>query len=264
MFSNYLERWGLTPDGDPIVSHSSRLLPVRQGGMPAMLKVAVHAEEQRGNLLMTWWNGQGAAPVLAHEGNAILMERAQDGTSLADLARNGQDDEASRIICATVARLHLRRSPRPPGLIPLTRWFEALEPAAAKHGDLLRVSATAASELLATQRDVMMLHGDIHHGNILDFGPRGWLVIDPKGLSGERGFDYANLFCNPDLETATTPGRMARQIEVVAQAAALDRSRLLRWIVAYAGLSAAWLLEDGASPRSALGVLELAAAELSR
>jgi streptomycin 6-kinase len=129
MFSDYLERWGLTPDGDPIVTPSSRLLPVRQGAMPAMLKVALHAEEKRGNLLMTWWNGQGAAPVLAHEGDAILMERAQAGTSLADLARNGRDDEASRIICATVARL--RRSPQPPGLIPLTRWFEALEPAAA-------------------------------------------------------------------------------------------------------------------------------------
>jgi len=67
MFSDYLERWGLTPDGDPIVTHTSRLLPVRQGGVPAMLKVALHAEEKRGNLLMTWWNGQGAAPVLAHE-----------------------------------------------------------------------------------------------------------------------------------------------------------------------------------------------------
>jgi len=53
--------------------------------------------------------------------------------------------------------------------------------------------------LLADQHDVGVLHGDIHHGNILDFGPRGWLTIDPKGLIGERDFDYANLFCNPDL-----------------------------------------------------------------
>jgi streptomycin 6-kinase len=211
---------------------------------------------------MIWWNGQGAARVLAHTGDAILMERAEGGCSLAELARNGRDDEASRMICATVARLHAPRSLPPPDLIPLTRWFEPLEPAAATHGATLRLCATTASELLATQRDVMVLHGDIHHGNILDFGPRGWLAIDPKGLRGERGFDYANLFCNPDLATATD--RLAQRIEVVAQAVALDRSWLLRWIVAWAGLSAAFSLEDGMSPAGALAVAELAAAELSR
>ena len=208
MFSHYLERWGLTPDGDPIITPTSRLLPVRRGGVPAMLKVAVHPEERLGNLLMIWWNGQGAARVLAHAGDAILMERAEDATSLAELARNGRDDEASRMICATVARLHAPRSLPPPDLIPLTRWFEGLAPAAATHGGILRLCATTASELLATQRDVTVLHGDIHHGNVLDFGPRGWLAIDPKGLHGERGFDYANLFCNPDLATAT--GRLAQ------------------------------------------------------
>jgi streptomycin 6-kinase len=267
MFSEYLERWKLTPDGDPIVTPTSRLLPVRRSGSPAMLKVAVHPEERRGNRLMTRWDGNGAARVLTHAGDAILMERAAQGISLADLARGGRDDEASRIICATVVRLHAHESPPQElvkDLVPLTRWFEALKPAADRHGGILRHCATTASELLATPQAVMVLHGDIHHGNVLDFGPRGWLVIDPKGLIGERAFDYANLFCNPDAETATSPGRLARQVDVVATAAALDRSRLLRWILAYAGLSAAFAIEDGASPTAALTVAELAAVELSR
>ena len=112
----------------------------------------------------------------------------------------------------------------------------------------------------------MPLHGDIHHGNILDFGPRGWLAIDPKGLIGERGFDYANLFCNPEAEIAIAPGRLARQVDVVAEAAGLDRRRLLKWIMAYAGLSAAWFLEDGEweAATTPLAVAELAAAELAR
>ena len=108
----------------------------------------------------------------------------------------------------------------------------------------------------------MVLHGDIHHGNILDFGERGWLAIDPKGLSGERGFDYANLFCNPDPETAAAPGRLARRAAIVADAAGLERERLLRWILAYAGLSAAWMLEDGEAPETALEIASQVAAEL--
>jgi streptomycin 6-kinase len=79
---------------------------------------------------------------------------------------------------------------------------------------------------------------------------------------GERGFDFANIFCNPALEIATTPGRLARQAAVVSEAVGLERVRLLKWILAYAGLSAAWSINDGEDPRLALAVAQLAAAEL--
>src|ERR1700692_4045206 len=112
MFSTHLESWRLTPDGDPIATPTSRLLPVRRLGTSAMLKVAVHPEEKRGNRLMAWWNGRGTARVLEHAGDAILMERAEETTSLAELSRQGRDDEASRIICTAVGRLHA------PGSLP--------------------------------------------------------------------------------------------------------------------------------------------------
>lgn len=53
LFTPWLERWTLAPDGKPIITPGSRLLPVRQGDAPAMLKVAVDDEEKYGNLLMT-------------------------------------------------------------------------------------------------------------------------------------------------------------------------------------------------------------------
>jgi len=49
----------------------------------------------------------------------------------------------------------------------------------------------------------------------------------------------------------------------MAEAAGLDRGRLLRWILAWTGLSAAWHLEDGESAEIALTVARLAAAELA-
>lgn len=265
MFDAYLARWALTPDGAPIHTHSSSLLPVRRGNRPAMLKIAREAEERRGGLLMAWWAGDGAARVLAHEDGALLMERALGPSSLSGMVRQGRDDEASRIICRVAARLHAPRG-APPPLIPLGEWFRALEPAARRHGGILSRAAAVARELLAEPQEAVALHGDLHHGNVLDFGPRGWLAIDPKRLHGERGFDFANILRNPDLDPAivTAPGRLERQASVIAEAAGLDRRRLLQWVLALAGLSAAWILGDGEEPALDLAVARIVAAELRR
>jgi streptomycin 6-kinase len=76
MFAEYIVKWDLLPDGEPIRTHSSRLLPVRQHGVAAMLKVAQEPEEKFGAQLMVWWDGDGAARVLAHDQDALLLERA--------------------------------------------------------------------------------------------------------------------------------------------------------------------------------------------
>ena|SRR5712671_5789599 len=263
MFSEYLRRWNLTTDGSAVMTPTSALLPVLWGDVPAMLKVAVLDEEKLGNQLMIWWNGDGAARVLAHTEGAILMERAETAISLADLAREGRDDEASRIMCKVLRQLHAQRDCTPPALPPLIKWFEPLGRAAEEQGGILRTAAETASQLLSAQHDIVVLHGDMHHGNVLKFGSRGWLAIDPKGLMGERGFDHANIFCNPDNQMATMPGRLAREISVVAEAADLESNRLLSWVLAWAGLSAAFSLEDRAPWATALRIAELAAAELN-
>lgn len=260
MLNDYIKRWSLVPDGEPIVTQSSQLLPVRWKDRPAMLKLALNDEEACGNRLMAWWDGEGAARVFAREGPAILIERATGEKSLPNMVQGGHDAEACHIICAAVAKLHRSKERPPPRLVPLETWFSELSPAT--NNGLLQLAAATAQDLLKEPRDVTALHGDIHHGNILDFGERGWLAIDPKGVIGERGFDYANLFCNPTYEIATNSDLFQRRIEIVSKAAGLENTRLLRWILAWAGLSAVWSMEDGHSPKTALTMVELAAAEL--
>jgi streptomycin 6-kinase len=259
---SYLARWNLVADGDWIETPSSLLLPVRRHGEPAMLKVAREEEERRGGRLMAWWDGDGAARVLEQDDAALLLERASGRRSLAAMVANGQDDEASGILCAVANRLHAPRRSPPPELIPLSTWFEMLAPAANALGGLLREADAAAQVLLAAPRDVVPLHGDIHHGNVLDGGERGWLAIDPKGLVGERTFDFVNILRNPDAATALAPGRFGHQVDVLATTAGLDRRRLVEWTLAFAGLSAAWHIADGEAAELDLAVARLAAAAL--
>jgi streptomycin 6-kinase len=226
-----------------------------------MLKIAPGEEEQRGAHLMAWWAGAGAARVFERDGEALLLERAQGARSLAAMARGGEDDRAGAILCQAAARLHAPRAAAAPDiLVPLDIWFRALPKEAARRGGVLAPAARVAGELLAAPSDRRPLHGDLHHDNVLDGGARGWLAIDPKGLIGERGFDYANIFCNPDAATATAA--FAARLALIAGHAGIARERLLRWILAWSGLSAAWTLVGGGEAGGALAIAALAAGEL--
>ncbi|MBK4214454.1 APH(6) family putative aminoglycoside O-phosphotransferase [Paracoccus caeni] len=270
MFDPWLTRWNLTADGAPITTHTAHLLPVLQGDQPAMLKLSHEPDEREGAAMMAWWNGDGAARVLALEDEALLLERATGPESLADMARKGRDDQATRILCEVAARLHRPR--RTPLLNPisLAHWFRDLEPAAATHGGILPRAHQVAQRLLSDQQDILPLHGDLHHDNVLDFGPRGWLAIDPKRLIGDRAFDYASIFTNPDLSdptrpVATLPGVFQRRLKLVSASADLPVRRLLEWVLAWTGLSAAWYLgDDDPMAEIDLHIANLAAVELDR
>jgi len=261
-FQPWIERWELEPDGAPFVTlFGNRLLPVRHAGEAAMLKVAAHEEERRGGAVMAWYHGDGAAQVFAHDAEAVLLERVVGLRSLAAMARGGEDAAACRVLCEAVGRLHAPRPDGPPaGVVPLDRWFASLWPQAERAGGLYAEAAAVARELLGSQGPPVVLHGDIHHGNVLDGERRGWLAIDPKGLLGDRGYDYANLVCNPDSETALE--HLDARLAIVVEVSGLARERVLMWVLAYLGLSASWTLSSGGDPWQALAIAEAAAARL--
>jgi len=262
LLQHYKQLWHLSDDGAAFVTHSSLLQPVILDGAPAMLKIPLEPEERFGCGLMVWWNGQGTARVLRYDENALVLERLISDITLLDMVKNGQDEEAGRIICAVAIQLHTPRNTLPPQLISLEEWFRDLWPAVDKYGGILTESAALARVLLDNQTDTAVLHGDLHHENILHSDTRGWLAIDPKRLMGERAFDFANILCNPDKATALRPGRLARQVDIISSAARIDPQHLLKWAVAWAGLSAAWILNDGDDASLDLGVAEIAFQQL--
>ena len=254
-FAPWLVRWALTVDGEAFSSPN-----VMRGGVRAILKISHAPEEIAGARTMEWWGGEGAAKVLALDGDALLLERLTGSRDLIAMARGDEDDAATAAICEVLARLHVRRAtPLPETLVPLKDWFRELAPAAATIGGPYVLAAKAAAELFATSEPPVVLHGDMHHGNVLD-SDRGWLAIDPKGLYGDRGYDYANLFCNPQ-DCAKASGRFGRRARIVAKLANLPLPRLLDWVIAYTGVAAACALIDGKSPVRTLEILEIALAE---
>ena len=256
------EEWSLKEDGEFFVAGNSLLQPVTAGARPAMLKVPLGKSERNGFRLLSCWDGNAAVKVYRFDADALLMERARGDRSLYSMALAGEEEEVNRIICAVVKRLHTNPCPILSELPSLDGWFHSLRVAAREDVGFLARGQAIAQQLLASPQGEIALHGDIHHDNILDGGDRGWLAIDPKGVKGEKGFDYANVFCNPDLTVAGSPARLSSQVKLVANLAGIPRQRLLQWIIAWSALMASWMLEDGEDPELPLTVGQIAEREL--
>ncbi|GAA4743354.1 aminoglycoside phosphotransferase family protein [Amnibacterium soli] len=232
-----LRAWAAVPTLETWDTPSSTLAAGARDGEPVIAKVARVEEERRGGRLMAWWSRHGGLPVLEHDGDAVLLRRATGGRDLATWATTGRDDEATRVLVDAV--LALRAMPAPPasvGLVPLRTWFLDLVDAP-QPDPLVDRAASLARDLLTDPRPAVVLHGDVHHGNVLDAGDR-WAAIDPKGLLGHPAFDLANLFCNPVPEVAVP--RLDARLDLVADLARLDRGLLASWVAAWCGLSLTW------------------------
>jgi streptomycin 6-kinase len=247
----YLVRRRLEPDGAAIETPSSWLLPVRRDCSAAMLKVMKPSgDEGNAARLLRHLNGDGAVRLYEADENALLLERAIGSRSLVTMAISGRDAEAAEILAETVTKLHAPRNCSVvPELTPLEQHFSSLY---ARAGTLpiLGRCASLARSLLATERDVLPLHGDLHHENVVDGARRGWLAIDPKALLGERTYEVANLLCNPSphADIVHQPGRMRWLAEFYAARLGLDAPRVLAFALAHAGLSASWDMDDGFDP----------------
>jgi streptomycin 6-kinase len=72
----------------------------------------------------------------------------------------------------------------------------------------------------------------------------------------------ANILRNPDVAAALALGRFDRQVDRLTDTAAVDRKRLLKWTLPFAGLSAAWHVADREPADLDFEVAGLAAAAL--
>jgi streptomycin 6-kinase len=127
---------------------------------------------------------------------------------------------------------------RAPDVLPRDPAF----PAASVH----RVLALSA-ELLAEAPAPVLLHGDLHHMNILTAGREPWLAIDPKGVVGPPVWETGPLLINqlpPAGDDRSLRRVLARRTEQLAAELSVDRRTLVAWGVVRAVLSAYWTVED--------------------
>lgn len=252
-------RWGLTL-GPPIteLSYNYVLTAHRGDGAAAILKI--HAPPDEGGFAherdaLRAFAGEGCARLLASDAGdqALLLEMCAPGTPLS--AVSGDDDARATSISCDVMRQLWRPPPSGHSLPAMGDWNNDLRRLRPHYGGgtgpfpvrLIEEMETLLAELTASAGAPVLLHGDLHHDNIVAAGSAPWLAIDPKGLIGEPAYEVGPLLFNPQpqLLRAPQPGRiLARRVDQCAAELGLDRARVRGWGLVRAVLAAWWDAES--------------------
>jgi streptomycin 6-kinase len=233
-------RWGIDL-GPPFPALAyNYVAPSRDGR--SVLKVGPPAwEADREPIALRAYDGRGAARLERHDAtsNAVLLERVRPGTDLRDVP----DPEAAEIAAGVLGELW--RSAVPEGLAELPEWTRSLVAFERDPGplpkDLVDRAAAVRRELLTDPPERVVVHGDLHHTNVLWSDARGWLAIDPKGLVGEKAFDVPFFLLNPG---PVPPEATRLRIDTFVERLGLERERVVAWAFVQAVLSACWTVED--------------------
>lgn len=213
--------WGLTVGAEFKSGNSSVVLRCEHASGPAILKLSPdsYAVREETEMLRQFAPSGRVPAVLAADRGAVLLEAVHPGALVEKLPAPPAPEEYA----AFLTDLH---SAGDPDSAPrkLVDWLEVLFSSAAKRGAELTRSRELRDELLAEPTEDVLLHGDLHLGNVLTSDAKGLVAIDPMACVGDPCFDAVDYVLE-GLDRA----EMVRRRDALAAAARIDVDRLDAW-----------------------------------
>lgn len=218
-----------------------------QGPQPIILKLGFDIDGfKREAAALMAFSGFGVVEILSENNGLLLLECTVPGVSLKSYFPE-RDDEAINITANVIKRLHKAPIPSSHQFPHIKDWLEALDDDLEIPVQMLQKAREIRDQLLKKAAPHVLLHGDLHHDNILQNG-NDWLVIDPKGVIGEPAYEVAAFIRNPMpelLNHVDAPNIIHNRVTCFAEALKLSERRIIDWCFVQAVLSWVWALEDG-------------------
>ncbi len=249
------ERWSL--DLLPLFDAASinAVVPaVGSHGDDVVLKVHRDPDEGRMEIdALRCYDGRGAVRLLDAdwELGCLLLERVRPGD---DLTSINDDAEAMTIAADVIRRLH-QPVPAENSFSRIEVWGEGFSRLRERFNGgfgpfprrAVEMAESLFRDLVSSMGEAVVLHGDLHHFNILSSARDRWLAIDPKGVTGEAACEPGALLRNPlpGLLNLSYPARvLERRAAQLSEELGLDRERVACWGLTQAVLAAWWSYEE--------------------
>lgn len=211
------------------------------------------------------FNGEGTERLLETNStnSAILIETVTPGNPLSELS---DDEEATRTLARVMKKLW---KPAPPGsnFITVLEWAKELSQLQSRFGGktgplpeyIVLKAQRYFKELTPSQDTPVLLHGDLHHDNVLSSDRGGWLAIDPKGVLAEPCYEVAAMIRNPYEKLKDIPNLeplLEARIRIFSEELGFDPQRIQKWCIAQCVLSAVWNMDGQKGWEHAIRVAE--------
>lgn len=216
---------------------------------PIVLKLGLDVDGfKREAAALRAFSGFGAVKLLAEENGLLLLERANPGVSLKSYCF--KKEEESLVITTHIIK-HLQQAPVPQqSIFPhLKDWLKVLDASWNIPEKHLQKARGLRDALLHTANHEILLHGDLHHDNILK-NHHDWVVIDPKGVMGDPIYEVVSFIRNPMPELLHHSEHIDiihQRIKFFADSLQCLEQRISQWCFVQAVLSWIWALEDNAA-----------------
>jgi streptomycin 6-kinase len=254
IIDEYQIKWNITVDSPFILSYNYATPAHRADGTQAVLKIGFAGDEGFTAEIkaLRVFNGDGIVKLLEAdiENAVMLLERLLPGETVKNI-----DDEKSTVIAADLMKRAWKPVPQEHSFINLSDWFKGYEmhrkrfngTSGPLSSQLFLKGEKLFSELLQTTEKEMLLHGDLHHGNILSATREPWVGIDPKGVIGDPAYETTAFLRNPYpefLKRKNPKKDILRRIEIFSHELNIDAERIRKWGIAQCVLSAVWEIKD--------------------
>jgi len=250
------ERWHLT-DLTPAANLSINLVCYAHSAVhgPVVLKIAgPHAEGLTEMIALRLYDGRHACRVLECDeaDGAMVQERLVPGDDLRSLADR---EEQLRIGADLVAALPIAADDDH-GLPHYRDWVrDAIEITHARYGPDARMvrlmdAAQATFDAICPPGSAQaLLHGDLHHENMLLGRDGEWVAIDPQGVIGPPFLESARFIQNHVIRNTAVPlDELDHTVTYVAERLGQPKAEIAGALFLLHVLSMLWGLQMGYAP----------------
>jgi len=211
-----------------------------------VLKLGLDVENLRKEVrALKYFKKVGAVEVIEDAEGALLLEYVKPGYSLKQFFPD-RDEESVLIASGVIHKLHLAAKEDFGGFPTIRDWLKSLDKPCEMFAEQLGRARMLRDELLETMGTSILLHGDLHHKNILAHGNE-WKIIDPKGVVGELAYDVGCFIRNPLIDLPNHPDCidiLKNRIRAFSKNLSLDAQRITKWCYVQTMLSVVWAHED--------------------
>jgi len=253
---SYEKQWSITCANPFPLSYNYVLPAISASGEHVVLKISFPTNHEFASEIeaLRFFEGIGSIKILREDLNnkVVLLERAMPGSRIGDIT---PDEKQISLVSEVLKKMHKPFFSKNNRTFPtLSDWAQAFQRYRKKYEiklgpipqKMFEEAEDIFTQFLKEDEPSVLLHGDLHNDNVL-LSDRGWLVIDPKGVIGEKGYDVGTYLRNPytDLSKDSNYKQIEKKrIEQFSDELGLDKQRVLQWTFANAVISLLWFLED--------------------